>query len=437
MRCGEYRFVAQPYFEEMVRRRWENEYGHGQQPQGEADDAEAVWSKNAEVAKIVLKNHGFVQPFQLQQDRRQQDQWTTYVEYLAFECFCHARLARFVEKLRPQHDVEWEKLVKAEVVKPSDTYDDPASAEVENLRRRELEVASRGMRLFMAATDASTTDTSETDTSETDTAQKAHAQSARQSRKRKSQQSTPSHHDDIARRNKFIDEYLHNTQKYRKVKAEADQLQRRVDWIRSEITKIETEHKAVGRCDSSAGTTGKKRKPTDEAIMEPGAKKPRRMGETEQMAAGRSENSRTTRSKKRKLPTDEDTLEAQREVAGNSDGPGTGRRKRQKGIHERDGGATQGHVPEPRLEAAVSAQVSSAAITNSGPRRQPKRTSSRTAVLGSREDRLKTLRPRIDNKVVGLGKLKTQDGKTTALGEASRRKARGRPRSTHGKTKIT
>ncbi|CCC05627.1 unnamed protein product [Sordaria macrospora k-hell] len=74
-------------------------------------------------------------------DPKQQDQWTTFVEYLAFECFRLSKLSHSVRKLRPQHDAEWEKLVKAGVVGPFDTCDDLASTEARVMRLHEFHEA--------------------------------------------------------------------------------------------------------------------------------------------------------------------------------------------------------------------------------------------------------------------------------------------------------
>jgi hypothetical protein len=64
---------------------------------------------------------GSSSPFELHADPKQQDQWTTYVEYLGFECYWLDRLARSARKLRPQYNAKWERLVKAEVVNRSNT----------------------------------------------------------------------------------------------------------------------------------------------------------------------------------------------------------------------------------------------------------------------------------------------------------------------------
>lgn len=331
-RMGASEFTADPVFEQTVHHQWEDEYSRGR-PQRDDDNAEAVLFRYAAAASRLLIDHGFVQPFQLQADLKQQDQWTTYVEYLAFECFHLGKLAAFARKLRPQHDAEWEKLVKAGVVKPLDTYDDLASTEAEAMRLRELEKAARTVRSFTAATGTTTTTM----------AKKASTTNARGKRRgtrrgqkppthaSKSLQSAQTHLDDITRRNELVDEYLHSTQKYRTAKAEADYQQRRVEWVLSEISKIEAEQKA-GKGSSSRETGSRKRKRTTDDIVEARVEKQRRTDET--VASG-SDNSRTTRSKKRRCPTDEDTFEPQFKTynmaAGESDGPGTRSRKRPKG----------------------------------------------------------------------------------------------------------
>jgi hypothetical protein len=142
-------WTARPDFEQAIRSQWEDEYGHGQQQPGNGDDAEAVLSRYAEATKRLLMNCGFVQPFELHADPKQQGQWTTYVEYveyLAFECFWLGQFARSAQKLRVQHDAGWEGLVKAGVVEPIDAVGDLASTEVEDMREREqmLEIRAVG-----------------------------------------------------------------------------------------------------------------------------------------------------------------------------------------------------------------------------------------------------------------------------------------------------
>jgi hypothetical protein len=435
-------WTARPDFEQAIRSQWEDEYGHGQQQPGNGDDAEAVLSRYAEATKRLLMNCGFVQPFELHADPKQQGQWTTYVEYveyLAFECFWLGQFARSAQKLRVQHDAGWEGLVKAGVVEPIDAVGDLASTEVEDMRERELERVARAARSFTAATCTTATDTAkETCTQTTRRPRTRHGQNI-PSHPQKSLQSPQSPIDGIAPRNDLVDEYVHNTQKYQSAKAETDHQQRRVEWVQSEISKIAAEQKTAGKSSSSVGTKSRKRKPTDDATddadVEPRVAKHRRTDETEKMVVRKSDNSRTTRSKKRKLPTDQDTREPQlkieTKVAGETDGPGTKSRKRRKAIHEQHGSEDPSSVLEPSLgTAVVSVQVSSTVSSNSRPRRQVKRISRGTAAVGSRDERLKTLRPRVDGKVAVVRGLKTRGGEAA-------RKARGRPRSTHSRPKVT
>lgn len=199
-------------------------------------------------------------------------------------------------------------------MKPYTTCDDLASTEAEGRRGCELEQATLAVRLFTAATD----------TTATDTAQETHTQTTGETRKRrrtrcgqeppsqaqKSLASVQKHLHGIARRNRLIDEYIDKIQKYRTAKMEVDHQRHRVEWVRSEVRKIEAEQKVVvsGKSDGSE-TRSRKRGRTDNAIMEPLAKKQNRLDETEKTAVGPSDNSRTTRGKKRELFTDEDTLE--------------------------------------------------------------------------------------------------------------------------------
>lgn len=416
--------TAKPDFVQIIRSQWEDEYGHRQQHPVSGDEAEAVLSRYAEVARELVMDCGFVQPFQLQATPKQQDQWTTYVEYLAFECYWLGRLARSAKRLRLKRDAEWEGLVKAGVVKPIDATNGLASTEVEDMRDQELERAARSARSSTATTSTTPTDMAATDT--------------RQPRTRRGQKS-PSHAhkclqsphsliDDTARKNDLVDEYVHKTKKYQTAKAEVAHHQHRIEWVQSEISKIMTEQKAASKRSNSVGTISRKRKPTDDADPIQPAAKHGRTDETKEMVAGQSKNSRGTQSKKRTLPTDEDTLEpqlkAEESLAGQRDGPGTSR-KRRKAIHEQDGSEAQSSVLEPSLgTTVVSTQVTSTATTESRPRRQPKRLSRGTPAVGSRDERLKTLRPR-----TGVDGLKTRGGDAA-------RKAGGRPGSTDSMSKV-
>lgn len=130
---------------------------------------------------------------------------------------------------------------------------------------------------------------------------------------------------------------------------------------------------------------------------------------TEEKVAGRSDDLRTTRSKKRKLSADEDALNPQMEIEEVS-------RKRRKGIHnEKNGRAALGSV----LQSGLVAAVVSAATTYSRPCQE------------AEYERLNTLRPRVDGRVVSVRGLKT------GRGDEAAEKPRSRRPLTHSMLKVT
>jgi hypothetical protein len=261
---GATKHVARPNFEEDTRQQWEEDYDYGQwQLDGDDDSPDAAFSRYSEAARRLLIDHGFLQPFQLLANPKQQDQWTTFVEYLAFEYSLLNELARIAQKRRktPQND----------------------------------------------------------------------------------------------------------GRNYEAAKAAVDQQQCRVDWVRSEISKIEAEQKAGGESGSSSGSKrNRKRELTVDIdgvdVEEPRAKKRRRMDETAKMAAGWSDDSRMTRSKKRKLLADEDVPEPHLEAGKVTDRSGnsqTTRSKKRKLLADED-------VPVPHLEAGkVTGRSSNSRTTRS------------------------------------------------------------------------
>ncbi|KAM0417218.1 hypothetical protein ACHAPT_012795 [Fusarium lateritium] len=57
--------------------------------------------------KRRLANHDFIRPFELKEDPKQQDQLTTWIEYLGFEFWWLDKHAGDVERLAPEHDKAW------------------------------------------------------------------------------------------------------------------------------------------------------------------------------------------------------------------------------------------------------------------------------------------------------------------------------------------
>ncbi|KFY97457.1 hypothetical protein V500_02050 [Pseudogymnoascus sp. VKM F-4518 (FW-2643)] len=108
VRIGEHTEVpALRSLEQALRRRWKDKY----------DDAETLLSRYAEAEKSLLIDCGFEEPFQLQADPKQQNQRTTFVEYLAFKCFLLGLLVKSAQKLRVRHG-------------QGEAYTDPAELEI-------------------------------------------------------------------------------------------------------------------------------------------------------------------------------------------------------------------------------------------------------------------------------------------------------------------
>ncbi|KAH7271843.1 hypothetical protein MRS44_004412 [Fusarium solani] len=77
-----------------------------------------------EAVKRRLASHGITRPFELKEDPTQQDQLTTWIEYLGYEYWCLDGHAEDMERLAPKHDEAWKRLVDAKIVGPHETIDD-------------------------------------------------------------------------------------------------------------------------------------------------------------------------------------------------------------------------------------------------------------------------------------------------------------------------
>lgn len=156
---------------------------------------------------------------------------------------------------------------------------------------------------------------------------------------------------DIALRNDFVDEYVLTTQKYRTAEAEAKHRQHRVEWVRSEMSKIAAEQNTVGKSRIKIRRRKSIDDATENAEVDPRAAEYRRTDETEK-----------TRGRKGKLLTDEDAQESR--LDGDSDwtggNPREGRQfnsKRCPGTGSReaggpDAGQLGGHYRLPTLSAS-------------------------------------------------------------------------------------
>ncbi|KAK3337285.1 hypothetical protein B0T19DRAFT_67482 [Cercophora scortea] len=260
-------------FDEITRKQWEREFGYILEAQRDGD--QGFFSRYAEAARSLLADHEIDLPFQLHLDPKQQDQRTTFIEYLVFEFSHLTTIARRANKLqqRPEY-----------------------------------------------------------------------------------------------------------TRRYLFTKSKADHQRLKVDWILSEIGKIEVEQKtaaaaAAANSESPVGARHKKRKTTDDdGDVEPPAEKRRRTDETETETevAGDGGNSHAT--PRRIL-----------EVGGQSDGSNGARsRREQEEIGKQNDSAAPGSLQQSGLRAVAA----SADVSHSRTRLEPDR------------KRFDTLRPRAGGKAV-------------------------------------
>lgn len=73
--------------------------------------------------KHRLANHGFIRPFYLKEDLKQQDDLATWIEYLCFEYWWLDRYTRIIDRLKPDYDKAWQRLVDKKVLRPHETQE--------------------------------------------------------------------------------------------------------------------------------------------------------------------------------------------------------------------------------------------------------------------------------------------------------------------------
>ncbi|RSL46938.1 hypothetical protein CEP53_010125 [Fusarium sp. AF-6] len=103
-----------------------------------------------EAIKRRLASHGFTRPFELKEDPTQQDQLTTWIEYLGYEYWCLDGHAEDMERLAPEHDEAWKKLVDAKIVGPHDTIEDVSSMRGSFQRENDAQQAHTELRMAKA-----------------------------------------------------------------------------------------------------------------------------------------------------------------------------------------------------------------------------------------------------------------------------------------------
>jgi hypothetical protein len=73
--------------------------------------------------KRRLARHGFTRPFELKEDPKQQDNLSTWIEYLGFEYWWLDRYMDTIDRLKPSYDKAWQTLVDSEALRPHETQE--------------------------------------------------------------------------------------------------------------------------------------------------------------------------------------------------------------------------------------------------------------------------------------------------------------------------
>lgn len=146
---GEVEMVSDGSFETTARQAWkyEQRYLEGSGKIGFAAYAQAVGQR--------LASHNFSRPFQLAEDPRQQDMWTTWVEYLNYVYWWRDHHSAAMKSAEPQYRRAWDELQRFDAA-PSPTTSATTVSLDEKLgaTRAELQETRQQIRKFLRGTRA-------------------------------------------------------------------------------------------------------------------------------------------------------------------------------------------------------------------------------------------------------------------------------------------
>lgn len=116
-RMEAHREMDDPYFEETMRRLWQQKADLRQ-----LGEDQGFTTYNAAV-KRRLAPHSFSWPLQLRKDPRQQTEWTTWLEYLNYEQWWFEQYTSALEAKEPRYNQAWKKLLEAARPVPNGVVD--------------------------------------------------------------------------------------------------------------------------------------------------------------------------------------------------------------------------------------------------------------------------------------------------------------------------
>ncbi|CAJ2508626.1 Uu.00g136520.m01.CDS01 [Anthostomella pinea] len=127
---GEVDIAFDPSFDSTMKRMWDHE------PTSLEESGREGFAAYAEAVRKRLAMHHFTQPVRLSEDPCQQDDWTTWVEYLSYVYWCRDRHAAAMKLADPRYRKAWKKLESVNWSRSSSatTTETAAQQELEMLR---------------------------------------------------------------------------------------------------------------------------------------------------------------------------------------------------------------------------------------------------------------------------------------------------------------
>ncbi|OXV12135.1 hypothetical protein Egran_00105 [Elaphomyces granulatus] len=144
---GELEMVSDPSFEAMARQIWKYE------PRFLELSGKEGFTAYTHAVEKRLASHNFTQPFRLAKDPRQQDAWTTWVEYLNYVYWWRDRYAAEMKASELQYRKAWDELQRFNASPSSSTSSTTGTLDEEiSATRFELEATRQQIRKFIRGT---------------------------------------------------------------------------------------------------------------------------------------------------------------------------------------------------------------------------------------------------------------------------------------------
>lgn len=191
-----------------------------------------------EEVKRRLKQRGFTRTFQLEEDPKQQDKLTTWIEYLNYEYSWYDKCSRDIKRLQPQYDKAWQKLVHSGVLRPSETDKYLRTTESAFRRESEREQAKKAVESAKSAANTVLTSTqNEPQRSSLTKSMRVRMMRKAHSRLNKVKESPRA----IARRDDLITNFIRGTWDYKTAERNVKRQRIRLQWILEQVPRIVAE----------------------------------------------------------------------------------------------------------------------------------------------------------------------------------------------------